>query len=135
MGEKIFQLREEKDYFQPVRKKQQRTIKLKRWYALGLNIFLVGLLLCVGALLFWKTERRQEELSFFNALFFSYTSLLTIGYGNIVPNSNASKPVFVAWPIVTVPIMTTLISHLGHTIIPSFQRGAFIVSDWVILYL
>jgi hypothetical protein len=60
-------------------------------------------------------------------------SLLTIGYGDLAPKSNAGKPFFVTWSLVAVPTMTILVSDMGDTIIASYKRGTFKVGDWTVL--
>lgn len=93
----------------------------------------VGILWCVGAIGFWKAEAKSQELSYFEALYFCYVSLLTIGYGDLSPTSNAGKPFFIVWSLVAVPTMTVLISDMGDTVIASFKRGTFTLADWTVL--
>ena len=72
-------------------------------------------------------------MSYFQALYFCYVSLLTIGYGDLSPKSNAGKPFFIVWSLVAVPTMTILISDMGDTVIASFKRGTFKLADWTVL--
>ena len=97
------------------------------------NSSLVGLLWCVGAVCFWQIEYRSQGLTYFQALYFCYISLLTIGYGDISPNSNGGKPFFIVWSLVAVPTMTILVSDMGDTVIGSFKRGTFTLADWTVL--
>lgn len=55
------------------------------------------------------------------ALYFSYASLLTIGYGDYTPSSNAGKAFFVLWSLLAVPSLTILISNMGDTIVKWFS--------------
>ena len=55
------------------------------------------------------------------ALYFSYVSLLTIGYGDYTPHSNAGKAFFVLWSLLAVPSLTILISNMGDTIVKWFS--------------
>jgi potassium channel subfamily K, other eukaryote len=98
-----------------------------------LTIGIVGLLWCVGAVGFWKAEAKSQGLSYFQALYFCYVSLLTIGYGDLSPQSNAGKPFFILWSLVAVPTMTILITDMGNTVIASFRRGTFTLADWTVL--
>ena len=66
--------------------------------------------------MFWKTEKKQGW-SYFESVYFSYTTLLTIGYGDFQPISNSGKPFFVFWSLLAVPTLTILISHMGNTVI------------------
>ena len=72
-------------------------------------------------------------MTYFEALYFCYVSLLTIGYGDLSPKSNAGKPFFIVWSLVAVPTMTILISDMGDTVIASYKRGTFTLADWTVL--
>ncbi|KAI9796018.1 MAG: Potassium channel, partial [Candelina submexicana] len=130
---KIYLLREEKDRFDCMRRIQAGTAKYRRWYALTLSIIAFGLLWCVGAVVFWQVEHREQDLSYFESLYFCYVSLLTIGYGDKSPKSNAGKPFFIVWSLIAVPTMTILIGDMGDTVIASFKRGTFRLADWTVL--
>lgn len=78
-------------------------------------------------------ESNSQGLSYFQALYFCYVSLLTIGYGDLSPKSNAGKPLFIVWSLIAVPTMTILISDMGDTVIASFKRGTFKLADWTVL--
>lgn len=93
----------------------------------------VGILWCVGAVGFWKAEANTQRLSYFQALYFCYVSLLTIGYGDLSPKSNAGKPFFIVWSLIAIPTMTILISDMGDTVVMSFKRGTFTLADWTVL--
>lgn len=130
---KIVLLHEEKDRFNAMRDIQQSTAKFKRWYALTLSVMAFGLVWCVGAVVFWQAEQREQGLSYFQALYFCYVSLLTIGYGDLSPKSNAGKPFFIVWSLLAVPTMTILISDMGDTVVASFKQGTFTLADWTVL--
>lgn len=70
----------------------------------------------VGAVIFQITEHRQEW-SYLQALYFAYTSLLTIGYGDLAPKSQSGRAFFVFWSLLAVPSLTILISNMGDTIV------------------
>ena len=130
---RLLLLKEEKDRFDAMRGIQHNTQLFKRYYALSLSVFAFGILWCVGAIGFWKAERSTQGLSYFEALYFCYVSLLTIGYGDLSPTSNAGKPYFIVWSLIAVPTMTILISDMGDTVIASFKRGTFTLADWTVL--
>ena len=98
-----------------------------------MSIIAFGLLWCIGALVFYITERETQNLSYFQALYFCYVSLLTIGYGDLAPQSNAGRPVFVVWSLIAVPTMTILVSDLGDTVISKFKRGTNQLADFTLL--
>ena len=126
-------LREEKDRFDAMRDIQKSTKSFKQWTALTISVIAFGTLWCVGAVVFWRTEREAQGLSYFQALYFCYVSLLTIGYGDLAPKSNAGRPFFVVWSLLAVPTMTILISDMGDTIIGKFQRGTNKLADFTVL--
>ncbi len=130
---KIILMREEKDRFEAMRAIQRSASRFRRWYALGLSVIAFGLLWCVGAVVFWIAEQSTQQLTYFQSLYFCYVSLLTIGYGDLSPKSNAGKPFFVVWSLIAVPTMTILISDMGDTVIASFKRGTFRLADWTVL--
>jgi potassium channel subfamily K len=130
---KLLLLREEKDRFDCMRTIQQNTHKFKQYYALSMSVLAFGLLWCLGALVFMFAEAREQKLTYFEALYFCYVSLLTIGYGDFSPKSNAGKPFFVVWSLVAIPTMTILISDMGETVVSSINRGTFTLADWTIM--
>ena len=130
---KLVLLHEEKDRFNAMRDIQRSTAKMKRWYALTSSVIAFGLLWCVGAVVFWRAEQREQGLSYFQALYFCYVSLLTIGYGDLSPKSNAGKPFFIVWSLIAVPTMTILVSDMGDTVVASFKQGIFKLADWTVL--
>lgn len=107
---KLILLREEKDRFDAMRKIQRDTSKFKRWYALCLSVTAFSILWCGGAVVFWRCEHALQGMTYFQALYFCYVSLLTIGYGDLAPQSNPGRPFFVFWSLIAVPTMTILVS-------------------------
>ena len=130
---KLILLREEKDRFDAMRTIQMNTKKFKNWYALGLSITAFSLLWAVGAVVFWQCEKEVQGMTYFKALYFCYVSLLTIGYGDLAPESNPGRPFFVLWSLIAVPTMTILISDLGSTVINKFKHGTFKLADFTVL--
>jgi potassium channel subfamily K len=131
--ERLVLLREEKDRFDAMRDIQANTSKFKQYYSLAMSALAFGILWCVGAVVFWIAEHRIQNLSYFNALYFCYVSLLTIGYGDFSPRSNAGKPFFIVWSLVAIPTMTILISDMSDTVVSSINRGTFTLADWTVM--
>lgn len=131
--EKLVLLREEKDRFDAMREIQSNTSRFKQYYALSMSVLAFGILWCVGAVVFWCAEHRLQQLSYFEALYFCYVSLLTIGYGDFSPRSNAGKPFFILWSLVAIPTMTILISDMGDTVVSAINRGTFTLADWTVM--
>ncbi|KEF55298.1 uncharacterized protein A1O9_08952 [Exophiala aquamarina CBS 119918] len=132
-SQKVILMREEKDRFDAMRNIQLNAKKFKKWYALMVSVIAFGILWCAGAIVFWRAERRTQDMSYFEALYFCYVSLLTIGYGDLSPKSNPGKAFFVVWSLIAVPTMTILISDMGDTVISSFKRGTFKLGDVTVL--
>ncbi|KAF2768260.1 hypothetical protein EJ03DRAFT_383454 [Teratosphaeria nubilosa] len=130
---KLILLREEKDRFEAMRHIQHDTSRFKQWYALSMSIIAFGILWCAGAAVFWVCERYTQGMTYFQALYFCYASLLTIGYGDLAPKSNLGRPFFVFWSLIAVPTMTILISDLGDTVIKKFKTGTFRLADFTVL--
>ena len=102
--------------FQVMRRIQSESVHRRRWMSLALSGSAAMALWLIGALVFMITEEPQGW-SYFVALYFSYTSLLTIGYGDYQPQSNSGKPFFVFWSLLAVPTLTILIANMGDTVI------------------
>jgi potassium channel subfamily K len=126
-------MREEKDRFDAMREIQTGAATFKKWYALLLSVIAFGILWCVGAIVFWQCEKYTQGMTYFQALYFCYVSLLTVGYGDLSPKSNAGKPFFIVWSLIAVPTMTILISDMGDTVISAFKRGTFKLADFTVL--
>ncbi|KAI9841648.1 MAG: Potassium channel [Sclerophora amabilis] len=102
--------------FQVMREVQEQAAQSRRWTSLAISSTAWLVLWFVGAVVFWESEAPQGW-TYFQSLYFSYISLLTIGYGDFYPQSNAGKAFFVFWSLLAVPTMTVLISNMGGTII------------------
>ena len=130
---KVLIMKEEKDRFDAMRNIQRNAATFKKWYALTISVIAFGLLWCIGAVVFWQAEKNIQGMTYFQGLYFCYVSLLTIGYGDLSPKSNAGKPFFIVWSLIAVPTMTILISDMGDTVIASFKKGTFVLADWTVL--
>lgn len=76
---KLLLLREERDRFNAMREIQEETRRFKQYYALAMAVLAFGLLWFMGALVFAISEKRLQDLSYFEALYFGFVALLTIG--------------------------------------------------------
>ncbi|KAF2472878.1 voltage-gated potassium channel [Lindgomyces ingoldianus] len=130
---RLILMREEKDRFEAMRSIQRSTSKFKKWYALTFSIFAFGILWCVGAIVFWEAEKHAQGMTYFQALYFCYVSLLTIGYGDLSPKSNAGRCFFVAWSLIAVPTMTILVSDMGDTVVEKFKNWSSQLADFTVL--
>lgn len=130
---RLLLLREEKDRFEAMRRIQNATLKWKKWSSLCISISAFAILWCIGALIFWIAERRVQGITYFQSLYLTYVSLLTIGYGDLAPKSNAGRPFFVVWSLIAIPTMTLLVSAMGNTIVRNWEEGTFRLADLTVL--
>jgi potassium channel subfamily K, other eukaryote len=86
----------------------------------------------IGAVVFWEAEKNQKW-TYFESVYFSYTSLLTIGYGDFQPVSNSGKPFFVFWSLLAIPTLTILISNMGDTIIRLIKDATIWLGEITVL--
>lgn len=112
---------------------QQSTNRFKRWYSLSMSVIAFGILWCIGAVVFWQLEKESQGMTYYQALYFCYVCLLTIGYGDLAPKSNAGRCFFFVWSLIAVPTMTILVNDLGGTVIDKFKKGTFRFADFTLL--
>jgi hypothetical protein len=62
----------------------------------------------------FRASEAEQDWSYFIALYFTYTSLTTIGYGDLCPTSNLGKVFFVFWSLLALPILTNLVTATGE---------------------
>ena len=130
---RIMLLKEEKDRFEAMRMIQSDSKKFKRWMALMWSVTTFALLWCVGAIVFWKAEHKSQGMTYFQALYFCYVSLLTVGYGDLSPKSNPGRCFFFIWSLIAVPTMTILVSDLGDTVVAKFRMWSDQLADFTVL--
>ncbi len=118
--------------FDLMREIQNDASTRQKWTALLVSVTAWFFLWFVGAVVFWKAEHAQEW-SYFESLYFAYTSLLTIGYGDFRPSSNAGKVFFVFWSLLAVPTLTILISNMGDTVIKGVRDLTIYLGEFTVL--
>ena len=106
--------------FNLMRKIQEEASTRQKWQALLISASAWLFLWFIGALIFYFAEHEQGW-SYFGSLYFSYTTLLTIGYGDYKPFSNSGKAFFVFWSLLAVPTLTILISNMGDTVVKGIR--------------
>lgn len=118
--------------FNVMRRIQDKAERKRRYTALAMSSTAAFLLWFLGALVFMHSEKPQGW-SYFVSLYFAYTSLLTIGYGDYSPTSNSGKAFFVFWSLLAVPTLTILISNMGDTVIKAFRDLTIWVGSLTVL--
>ncbi|KAF3384317.1 Outward-rectifier potassium channel TOK1 [Penicillium rolfsii] len=126
---RLLVMREEKDRFNAMRAIQYETLRFRRWNDLIISIIVYGIVWTGGAVVFW----RLEEMTYFNSLYFCFCSLITIGYGDLTPQSNAGRPFFVMWSLIAIPTMTMLISQMSDTVVAVYKHSTEKFSDYFVL--
>ncbi|KAF2207355.1 hypothetical protein CERZMDRAFT_115217 [Cercospora zeae-maydis SCOH1-5] len=119
------QRREEE--FNVMRKVQNAADRERRYFSLSTSMTFASVLWLVGAVVFMVTEKEQD-LTYYQSVYFSFVSLMTIGYGDIVPASNCGKAFYVIWSLLAIPTLTILISGLGDTFTKMFTGSTSLAS-------
>lgn len=118
--------------FRIMRRIQELSGRKRRYMALAVSTAAALLLWFLGAVVFMHSEKPQGW-SYFVSMYFAYTSLLTIGYGDYVVQSNSGKAFFVFWSLLAVPTLTILISNMGETIIKEFKDFTIWIGSLTVL--
>ncbi|KAJ5160139.1 uncharacterized protein N7482_007143 [Penicillium canariense] len=126
---KLLIMREEKDRFDAMRAIQYETLRFRRWNNLFISIIVFGIVWSCGAVVFWQLE----DMTYFESLYFCFCSLITIGYGDFTPQSNAGRPFFVVWSLIAIPTMTILISQMSDTIVAGYKHSSEKFSDFFVM--
>lgn len=126
---RLLVMREEKDRFDAMRAIQYETMRFRRWNDLIISIIVYGVVWTGGAAVFW----RLEDMTYFEGLYFCFCSLITIGYGDFTPQSNAGRPFFVMWSLIAIPTMTMLISQMSDTVVAGYKHSTEKFSDYFVM--
>lgn len=102
--------------FKVMRKIQKCTERDRKWMALSVSTVAAMMLWLIGAVIFFETESPQDW-SYFDSMYFTYTCLTTIGYGDLYPESFSGKAVFILWTLLAIPTLTILISDMSDTVV------------------
>ncbi|ETS78066.1 hypothetical protein PFICI_10128 [Pestalotiopsis fici W106-1] len=124
--------RREKE-FHLMRKIQKRASTKRRWMALAVSASTWFVLWTVGAKIFQEAEAPYQGWSYFDAFYFAFTGLTTIGYGDLSPISPCGKAFFVFWSLLALPTMTVLISNAGDTVVKWIRDGTLKLGNLTIL--
>ena len=118
--------------FEAMRKIQEAATKKRQYMSLATSTLAFAFLWTMGAYVFYKAEKNQKW-TYFESLYFAYTSLLTVGYGDFQPISNSGKPFFVFWSLLAVPTLTILISSMGDTVVKSIKDATIWLGEVTVL--
>ena len=118
--------------FNLMRQIQQSSATRKKWVALLISGGAWLFLWFIGALVFYFAEHEQRW-TYFQSLYFCYTTLLTIGYGDFKPFSNSGKAFFVFWSLLAVPTLTIVISNMGDTVVKLIKDVTLYLGEFTVL--
>lgn len=118
--------------FKLMREIQNQASTRQKWQALFISGSAWLLLWLIGAVVFYKAEHEQQW-SYFQSLYFAYTTLLTIGYGDYSPYSNSGKAFFVFWSLLAVPTLTIVISNMGDTVVKFIGDLTLYLGEFTVL--
>lgn len=102
----------------------------RKVFTLATSLTSVTVLWLVGAAVF-KVSENEQAWTYYQAVYFAWASLLTIGYGDETPASNSGKAFFVIWSLLAVPALTILISDMGDTFVKTFSD----TTTWIFTHL
>lgn len=127
------ELERRKEEFQLMRKIQRKAAIRRRWAALCISASCWLVLWLLGAYVFMICEQPYQDWSYFDAVYFCFISLVTIGYGDKSPKSNGGKSFFVFWSLLALPTMTVLISNAGDTVVKFIKDATLRLGNITIL--
>lgn len=120
--------------FELMREIQEEADRRRRWVALSISLTTWLVLWLVGAYVFLECEQDwQNEWGYYDAFYFGFVSLTTIGYGDRTPISNAGRSFFVFWSLLALPTMTVLISNAGDTVIKVIRDSTLSLGNITIM--
>jgi potassium channel subfamily K, other eukaryote len=114
-------LREEKERFEAMRKIQSKSEEWKRWVRLVISLTIFAVFWFVGAVGFWQTEKETLGLTYWEGVYFTWVTLITLGYGDISPHSWGGRCLYVIWVQFAVPSITILAQDMTSTVVATFN--------------
>ncbi|KAJ3763343.1 hypothetical protein EV360DRAFT_33765 [Lentinula raphanica] len=119
--------------FDAMREVSRRAEFSRKYSSLGISFLVFLVVWFLGAMVFFFSESDSQNWAYGTSLYFTYTTLTTIGYGDLYPESNSGKPFFVLWTLIAVPSVTILISNMGDTVVAWVQKGTMWLGQRTIL--
>jgi potassium channel subfamily K len=119
--DRILLLRDEKERFLAMRKIQSKQKDWTDWLRLVVSMTLFAIFWLVGAAGFWALEADTLQLTYFESVYFTWVTLITLGYGDYSPKSWGGRCLYVIFVQFAVPSITILVNDLSTTIIAKFD--------------
>jgi potassium channel subfamily K len=128
----------ERREFNIMRRIQSRAQLKHRWTLLAISAFALMTFWLVDAAIFYGTENTANSFqtspwSYFDAIYFMFISLVTIGYGDFTVRSEIGRPLFVFWGLLAIPTMTILIASMGATVLILIKGIIVRIDNFVVL--
>lgn len=118
--------------FQFMRRVRQIATLERKWISLATSLTVWMMLWFLGAIAFWLPGQ-NEKLTYFEALYFAYTTLFAIGYGDFRAASDWERSFFVFWTLLAVPTVTLLIANVGDTMVRTIRDVTIYLGELTIL--
>ncbi|EFI27251.1 potassium channel [Coprinopsis cinerea okayama7 len=122
-----------KDEFDLMRFIEASSEKMERYTLFSIALVTFCIVWIIGSLVFWASEHGNQHWTYTIALYFSYVSITTIGYGDFFPTPPAGRPFFVIWSLIAIPTVTVLIASMGNTIVDFVTHITFLLGRYTIL--
>ncbi|KAM0275124.1 hypothetical protein ACHAQH_007528 [Verticillium albo-atrum] len=122
-----------KQEFSLMRRIQHEASTRRRWVALIISLSAWLALWLLGAVIFHASEKPYQGWTYFEAFYFSFISLTTIGYGDLAPISNAGRVFQVVWTLLALPTTTVMISNAGDTVVLAIKNAVLELGNVTIL--
>ncbi|KAH6645854.1 hypothetical protein BKA67DRAFT_695807 [Truncatella angustata] len=107
--------------YRKMREVQWAVTRQLRWTEMAISISVWLVLWLLGGTVFMICEAPVQDWTFFNGIYFAFVSLMTIGYGDLHPESSCGRSFFVFWTLLAVPVVTILISNAEDSVVRIFR--------------
>ncbi|KAL3069322.1 hypothetical protein niasHS_018047 [Heterodera schachtii] len=86
-------------------------------------LFVVSAYIFLGSLAFRQLDTQMAKLPFHDVLLFAFTTITTIGYGNIVPRTPFARVACVVYCLAGIPLVFLPLSNLGELLAEFYWVG------------
>lgn len=100
----------------PWREKNRHVSRRGLWYSLALCLMILGL----GGLGFWMLDPSTPDLE--DAIWLAFTTAATVGYGDLVPTTSASRAFAVVVVLLGLAVLSLVTASLAAIFVGSEER-------------